>query len=405
MPTRLQLAVALAALTAPAAPAAAQTPAPLRIGQTLTGRLVPTDPQFQDGSHYKLYTLTAGKGDTVTAEMSSDDLDPNLILSDATGNPLAKNDDGGGNCNARLSYALPAGGSYRLYANSSSRDEIGEFRLSLAKGGSATASDTTCRGFGIVTGLVRPGQTASGELKASDPFFQSDSSHYQRWVLPVEANQTVTIDLRSKDFDAFILLVTGRGEKLAANDDGAGGCDARVVYKATSDHPVRVVVNSIGKFQTGKFTLKVTDGALPVEPKGNCQRSAAAASSSSEERTIAVGQSAEGRLSKSDHYRQQDSTYVQTWTIGGTAGQSVTIDLESDAFDPYLFVAGPGIENNVQDDDSGGNCNARLTVTFPQTARYFVVVNTSNKDATGAFTLSVTAGSKPKSLSPCKRDR
>ena len=401
MPTRFPLlALLLAAALVPGGPAVAQTA--LRPGQTVVARFTPADSQFQDRSHYKTYTFTGSKGDTITAQLSSDDFDANLILADATGNPLAKNDDGGGNCNARLSYALPASGTYRLYANTSARDEIGEFRLSLTRGRIATASDTTCRGFGIVTGLIRPGQTVTGELKADDPTFSGDSTHYQRWILPLAAGRTVTIDLRSSDFDAFVMLVTGRGEKLATNDDGAGGCDARVVYKAESDHPTRVVVNSIGKFQTGKFTLKVTEGALPIEPKGTCRRAAAAAKP---ERTITVGQSVEGRLATSDRYQERDSTYMQGWSIAGTAGQTVTIDLESDDFDPYLFVAGPGIAEPMQDDDSGGNCNARITLTFPRTDEYLIVVNSSNHGATGRFSLSVTSGAKQKSLARCKRDR
>ncbi len=415
MPARLPLLALLLAGFTPGGPALAQTP--LRLGQAVTGRLTPADSQFQDRSHYRAYTFAGSKGDTVTAQLTSDDFDANLILADATGNPLAKNDDGGGSCNARLSYDLPANGTYRLYVNTSARDEIGEFQLSLARGRVATASDTTCRGFGVVTGLVRTGQTVTGELKTDDPTFSGDSTHYQRWILPVETGRPVTIDLRSNDFDAFVLLVTGRGEKLASNDDGAGGCDARVVYKPAGDRPVRVVVNSIGKFQTGKFTLKVTAGALPIEPKGNCRRAAAAGArgaggaagaagaATGPERNIAVGQSVEGRLATSDHYQERDSTYMQGWTIGGTAGQTVTVDLESDEFDPYLFVAGPGIAEPMQDDDSGGNCNARVTLTFPRAGEYLVVVNSSNPRATGRFSLSVTNGAKQKSLARCRRER
>ena len=41
--------------------------------------------------------------------------------------------------------------------------------------------------------------------------------------------------------------------------------------------------------------------------------------------------------------------------------------------------------------------------TFPQTAEYEIVVNTADHYATGAFTLSVTSGSKPKSVARCNR--
>src|SRR5207245_1434862 len=213
-------------------------------------------------------------------------------------------------------------------------------------------------------------------------------------------------------------------------------------------------VNSAGKRQTGRFTLGVTDGARPVEPKGICrfrtlrQQAEARAVTAAGARqirvgqtlpggltakdsgypdttyyqfwqfaprpprphqpsrpppvagsadaqtahTIAVGQALDGELTTADHFRPRDSTYSQSWNLAGTAGQVVTVDLESTAFDPYLFVAGPGIGASLQDDDSGGNCNARLTLTFPQTGDYVIVVNSATKRRTGPFTLSVTKG-------------
>jgi hypothetical protein len=123
-------------------------------------------------------------------------------------------------------------------------------------------------------------------------------------------------------------------------------------------------------------------------------------------RLIAIGRSAVGTLGSSD-VLSADSTYVQSWTLAGQAGQTITIELVSTEFDAYVMLRGPGItgSRDYSDDDSGGNCNARLTVTFPQTGEYEIIVNTAGKMETGAFTLTVDAGSKPKSLTRCSRDR
>lgn len=119
-------------------------------------------------------------------------------------------------------------------------------------------------------------------------------------------------------------------------------------------------------------------------------------------RTIAVGKTALGVVTARDT-RLADSTYAQDWAIEGRAGETVTIDLRSDEFDPFLFLDGPGIARRLQDDDSGGACNARLTATFPQTGTYRIVVNTLARKATGRFTLSVAAGSMSPSLARCAR--
>src|SRR5258706_14725969 len=95
--------------------------------------------------------------------------------------------------------------------------------------------------------------------------------------------------------------------------------------------------------------------------------------------SIDVGQTQHGALTRRDVVLDSDSTYAQEWTIQGRVGQTITIDLDSDAFDSFLFLRGPGISGgrDFQDDDGGGNCHARLTASFPQTGAYQIVVNTA----------------------------
>ena len=527
---------------------AAQTPAahtPIRVGQSITGRLVPTDQKFSDGSRYKMYAFAGKKGDTVAVDLTSDDFDANLLVADASGNSLTRNDDGGENCNARLTFVPPATGNYRIYANSSAQAELGEYRLSLARGKARAAADTVCRGFGQVAGLVEVGQTITGDLSSDDLEFTSDSTYFERWILPVKPLQAFTVDLESNDFDSFLILTRGRGDKLVQNDDGGGNCNSRLVYTAQDDHPLRIVVNTATRHQAGHFALRVTAGEATVETKGNCRFTAAANAAqtmqatnasrqpagqssslptvrvgeavngsltssdslypdktyfkfyqfttpagqpvtidlssddfdpvlivrgddldasiidydggpgcaarvsrtfpssgpyrilvntsatperqtgryslsitrgvtppmanddcSTKSHSIEVGQTRQGNLTRGDVLLTSDSTYAQAWTIQGGAGQTITIDLESEAFDAYLFLRGPGISGgrDFQDDDAGGSCHARLTATFPQNGEYEVVVNTTDHYATGAFSLSVTSGSKPKSVARCSRN-
>ncbi len=121
-------------------------------------------------------------------------------------------------------------------------------------------------------------------------------------------------------------------------------------------------------------------------------------------RTIAVGDTVRDSLTRHDALLPAESTYAQQWRLAGTAGKTVTIDVVADAFDAYAFLLGPGLETTKpQDDDSGGRCNARLTIRLPQTGDYFIVVTSSERFATGAYTLSVVPGTKPRSLAPCNR--
>ena len=120
--------------------------------------------------------------------------------------------------------------------------------------------------------------------------------------------------------------------------------------------------------------------------------------------TIAPGDTVRDSLTRRDALLAADSTWAQEWRLAGRAGQTVTIDLAAGTFDAYVFLLGPGFERSApQDDDSGGQCNARLTVRLPQTGDYFIVVTSSERFATGPFTLTVGAGPKPVSLAPCTR--
>src|ERR1044072_7327318 len=411
----------LGALALTTASLAAQIP--IRVGQSVTGRLVQTDQKFADGSRYKMYAFVGNRGDTVAVDLTSDDFDANLLVADASGNSLARNDDGGDRCNARLTFVPPATGNYRVYATPGAQARPGEYKRALPRGHAAAAADTVCRGFGRVAGQIEVGQTVTGNLSSDDPEFTGDSTYFERWILPVKPNQSFTVDLESPDFDAYLILTKGRGDKLVENDDGGGNCNARLVYTATDDHPLRIVVNTASRphLQTGHFTLRVTEGEANVETKGNCRftnnvasgsqklqqnvSSASGNAGDTSERSIVVGQTQSGNLTTGDVLLNSDSTYAQAWTIQGRTGQTITIDLESDAFDSYLFLRGPGISGgrDYQDDDSGGNCNARLTATFPQTGEFEIVVNTQEHYRTGAFTLSVTSGSQAKSVARCNR--
>ena len=240
------------------------------IGQTTAGTLTTDAPAFADGSHYRAYPFTGRGGDTITADVESVDFDANVILTDGHGNRLSGNDDSGGDCNARLTYVLPHDGPYRIYVNSSATAEIGPYSLALRRGGGVALPDSTCRGFGRVTGLARIGQTIEGTLTNDDPIFSGDSSHFQRWVVPVTRGRAFTVDLTSQAFDAYLILTHGPGDKVLENDDGGDGCNARIVYTPPDDRPLRIIVNTAHKHETGAFVLRISAGPTITNVKGQC---------------------------------------------------------------------------------------------------------------------------------------
>jgi len=107
-------------------------------GHLVAGQLAQTDQEFPDGSHYRMFQFQGRAGDTITARLTSEDFDANLILTDAHGNHLA--DDDGGDCNARLTITFTQSGSYQLLVNTAAPRATGPFRLSVQAGAPASGS-------------------------------------------------------------------------------------------------------------------------------------------------------------------------------------------------------------------------------------------------------------------------
>ena len=396
----------------------------ISIGQTITGNLSGSDSLYPDTTYYKMYQFTTTPNQEITIDLSSSDFDPVLIV---RGEGLAQSlvdDDGGPGCAARVSQAFPARGPYRVLVNTttSPHRQTGRFTLAISQGIQHVQgrSENDCGGSQTAPATsIRVGETINGTLTSSDSLYP-DNSYFKFYQFTAPAGQPVTIDLASDDFDPVLIIRGSDLDNSIINDDGGPGCYARVSRTFPSTGPYRILVNTTNtpERQTGRFSLSITEGSKPVQEgsaaTADCQTTSAASTSGgggagagSATHSITVGQTQQGSLTRNDVLLEHDTTFAQPWTIQGRAGQTISIDLESDAFDSYLFLRGPGIEGgrDFQDDDSGGNCHARLTATFPQNGEYEIVVNTAGEHyATGAFTLSVTSGSKPKSVAQCRRN-
>ncbi|MCH7891285.1 MAG: PPC domain-containing protein, partial [Gemmatimonadetes bacterium] len=98
---------------------------------------------------------------------------------------------------------------------------------------------------------------------------------------------------------------------------------------------------------------------------------------------------ARGRLSGAEA-TIRDGQPVQAWALQALAGETATIRLESDDFDAYLFVYGPGMSEAMTDDDSGGGLNAELTVLFLETGTYTIGASALSAGSTGSYSLTVS---------------
>jgi hypothetical protein len=86
--------------------------------------------------------------------------------------------------------------------------------------------------------------------------------------------------------------------------------------------------------------------------------------------------------------------HFKAYPIKLKARQFYIIDLvKTDDLDPYLFLEGPDMKILAQDDDSGGNLNARILFQPRRDGEYRIIA-TSLSRATGGFTLTVRTQAK-----------
>lgn len=111
---------------------------------------------------------------------------------------------------------------------------------------------------------IAPGQTVRGSLTAGDSTL-ADGSHYDLYTFAGRSGQTVTVTMRSGEFDAYLAVGRVSGGEFVSgetDDDGAGGTDAQVTYTLPAAGEYAIRANSLSDGQTGAYTLELSTGAV-----------------------------------------------------------------------------------------------------------------------------------------------
>ncbi len=253
-----------------------------------------------------------------------------------------------------------------------------------------------------VAGPVRMGaEGMPGELVDSD--YLAGGQRVRAFGFDGEEGAPVTIDVMSEAFDAYVYLLGPDGREVASDDDSGGACNARIETFLETGGSYRIVVGSFSG-NTGPFTLRVDNRRHPAAT-GDCGEDFYGVEMMGEllalepRGTLGVGEETSGALSAEDG-RISDGSYAEAWWVSGEPGTTAVIDLVSRAFDALLFVIGPDESDYDSDDDSGGACNSRLTITFGE-GPHRAVVNSLSADGSGPFTLKVSATAGPEDTGPC----
>ncbi|MGD1865281.1 MAG: trypsin-like peptidase domain-containing protein [Phormidesmis sp.] len=104
------------------------------------------------------------------------------------------------------------------------------------------------------------------------------------------------------------------------------------------------------------------------------------------------GQSIQGQLTTNSEVLPTDSSYYNAYSFEGRRGQNISIEMSSTSVDAYLILLSPQGRDLIQDDNSGGNGNAKLVFTVPENGTYTILANSYGSRETGAYALRATEG-------------
>ena len=145
--------------------------------------------------------------------------------------------------------------------------------------------------------------------------------------------------------------------------------------------------------QVNEFLVAVRNGSAPAV----AQQSPFMQGTNRQARQIALGsEPVQGELTRNSAVLPADNSYYNAYSFEGRSGQRIAIEMNSTSIDSYLILLSPQGRDLLQDDDSGGNQDARLVFTLPEDGTYTVLANSYGSRETGPYALSVAeeAGSQ-----------
>ena len=190
--------------------------------------------------------------------------DPLLALHDATGVPVARNDDGGTGFNARLTYTPTAPGRYYVGAQAYGT-ATGSYTLTATEfGGFADdfANHAGTTGQATIGGLI----TGRIDFPDDEDWLAIDLQAGQTYVIDMEAAPTG----RGSLSDPLLSLLDSSGREIARNDDGGTGFNARLTVTPPASGRYFINAQSFGA-ATGTYVLMVTSAGGST---GRCRRTA-----------------------------------------------------------------------------------------------------------------------------------
>ncbi|MGB7058440.1 MAG: pre-peptidase C-terminal domain-containing protein [Geitlerinemataceae cyanobacterium] len=96
--------------------------------------------------------------------------------------------------------------------------------------------------------------TLNGTLDSNSRVQSNDNSYYNTHTFEGKAGEQITIDLTSSEFDSYLILLDHENNKIAEDDDGGEGKNARIIVTLPTTGTYTILANAYAE-QSGNYTL------------------------------------------------------------------------------------------------------------------------------------------------------
>ena len=249
-------------------------------------------------------------------------------------------------------------------------DTVNQFIMATRQG-TITANST--QNLPSPSTLTLDGNPIKSTLSNNDNTLP-DGSYYKAYQFQGQAGQSVAIEMRGTSIDSYLVLFDANGRKIAEDDDGGGGKNARIAITLPSTGKYTLYANSYEVGETGSFTLA-----------GRSSNNFTADSTG--DRAVLLQKN--GTLGTQSRVLARNGSLFDTFSFNGQAGQVIRVDLVSPDFHPYLVLFSPDSKVLKENNGLPSRKTASLTVELPYTGTYKAIVNAYDRKGKGAYNLIV----------------
>ncbi len=221
------------------------------------GRLDAKD-ALEQGKHFKVHTFKMVAGASYILELTSAQFETLLVVETAAKINLARGFDRGGGLGSRINFRANRNEEHRFIVTSLKPNATGDYTLRIRQ----MAAPVVPKGPNPALDKSVEVFSHKGQLDAKDPLLMG--KHFKVHAFKMVAGATYIIDLKSAQFDTFLRLESAAKAILAQDDDGGGGLDSRIVFRAQRDEEYRIIVTSYPPNATGEYSLAIRQ-SLPAD--------------------------------------------------------------------------------------------------------------------------------------------